>query len=166
MNNKPLANLRNLADYESRLRQRQIPATGLTAGGPMDGPINTQREATLNDVLAELMKDNFASTPNIRSAELNPVSPYATLDWSAIGQMGRFVLRNKGPQSVWIAFDINGESVDAYTSDRSVEVQANESWNLDKTAFYKIGLKTAGGSAVVHAIAYQVSAGRGRGAVL
>lgn len=167
---KPLGNLQHLGDYDNALRRRRIPATGQTASGPLDGPIHTEEKSPIEDVvrdiLTELLKENFAATPHIRSADLGGAEPlFTTLDWSAVGQMGRFVLRNKGASSVWISFDVNGESVDAFTSDRSVEVQPNESWNLDRTRFFKIGVKTTG-AATVHAIAYEEASGRGKGAVL
>lgn len=131
--------------------------------GPANFPVNAAVPATNNDlltqILAELVKQNTASRPVIRSAAIG-ASDQSTLDWTTVGIMDRLVMRNAGPDSVWFAFDTNGPAVNAFTSDQSFEILANESINLVNCQFRKIGIATSVGTgARVNAIGFQAQAG-------
>ena len=154
---------RGIGDYREALHEAVEPSSGpLRPIGPAAFPIATAQSATINqlltDILSELKKQNVARTPLIRSVAVTPAGQ--TLDWSQIGLMDRFLLRNLGPKSVWIACDMTGPAVDAFTSDLSVEVQANESYSIPLCRFFKIGCRcAAGGTGTVHAVAFQATAG-------
>lgn len=148
---------------------RPVP-TAPQPPGPANFPVNENAPATSNDllkqILSELVKQNTASRPVIRSADLL-ASDTGTLDWITVGIMDRLVLRNAGPGSVWFAFDTNGPAVNAFTSDQSFMVLANESINLVNCQFRKIGLATnVGGAATVNAIGFQAQAGNQSNSIL
>jgi hypothetical protein len=108
-----------------------------------------------------------------------PAGGSLTLDWSkdagdlkAYGQMGRIMIRNKGPNSVWFSFDEDGASVVPDNTSAPVDADGNpcsrwelepkESYNVDNTVFFKIGLACAAAeTAVVHASASQLGVGSG-----
>ncbi len=135
------------------------PADFPVVPAPADQTTLMQILDLLKRILAELIKQNIASDPVTRARSVN-VSDSGTLDWSQRGTMDRLMIRNKGPNSVWFAFDMNGPAVDAFTSDLSFELQPQESVNLSHCKFEKIGLKCgSAGGAVVHAIGFQSVAG-------
>lgn len=135
--------------------------------GPADFPaqVPPQPVNDLNDIgdllkriLQELINQSIAAAPVIRAKAVT--SAGQTLDWSSRGTMDRLMIRNKGTNSVWFAFDMNGPAVNAFTSDLSFELQANESVNLSLCSFQKIGVICASGqTGTVHAIAFQSVAG-------
>ena len=132
--------------------------------GPANFPLSENAPVSSNDllkqILAELVKQNTASRPVIRSKSLG-VSDNGTLDWTTVGIMDRLVMRNAGPDNVWFAFDTNGPAVNGFTSDQSFLILPNESINLVNCQFRKIGLITGPGTtgATVNAIAFQAQAG-------
>jgi len=156
-----------LNDYREALRRRIAASSGgidLASMGPSNFPVDAPSvAATLGDVLQELKLQNVARIPILRAAVVDTTG--VTLDWSQIGLMDRFLFRNKGPQSVWIAFDVGGPAVDAFVSDLSFEVQANESISIPLCQFYKIGCRCAAGSGTVHAVAFQATAGDLQGSI-
>ncbi len=118
----------------------------------------------LQAILNELKLQNSASKPIMRAASVTDVGK--TLDWSAEGIMTRIVMRNKGPNSAWYSYDIKGPGVDAFTSNASFEIQAQESINLTATQFSMIGLRCAAGqTAVVHAQAWKSQSGTQSGSM-
>ncbi len=154
------------------------PATSMPMpAGPADFPVQiaTAVPTTVEDLLRaildaiergvqELIKQNIAAEPVLRAQDITDVGQ--TLNWSSVGIMDRLMLRNKGANSVWIAFDINGPAVDSFTSDLSFELQANESINLTHCAFQKIGAKCSSGqTATLHGVAFQTIAGNQAGAI-
>lgn len=165
--------LRGLGDFVDEFVSGVAPATSMPKPpGPADFPIATapvagpataeQWLARIFDVMSRLLdetiKQSIPSRPQIRSAAATDAG--ATLSWTVDGVMDRLMIRNKGTDSVWFAFDQNGASVTAATSPLSFELQANESVNLALCRFNKIGLKCATGkTATVHAIAFQSIAG-------
>lgn len=109
-------------------------------------------------VRAELHAMNNPGVPVLRSADATDAGK--SLDFSAAGQMDRFLARNKGANSIWIAFDIAGEAVDAFTSDLSYELQAQESICIPRCLFRQIGCKCAGGeTGTIHVVAFMATAG-------
>lgn len=152
-----------LDDYSSDFPAQVTPATNVPKPrGPSNFPVQTPPPSTptelLQGILKQVTNQNLARIPHIRSRDIDQNGQ--TLDWSQIGLMDKFLLRNKGPDSVWVSFDMAGPSVDSFTSDLSIEVQMNESWNIPFCQFYKIGAKcAAGGTGTLHAIAFQASAG-------
>ncbi len=170
--------MNGVGDFVEPFIESIRPATSMPhPPGPADFPVQvlpttptteidllTAILGVLRNILAELIKQNIAANPVTRAQNID--STGETLNWTAVGIMDRLMIRNKGANSVWISFDINGPAVDAFTSDLSFELQANESINLTHCAFQKIGCKCAGGqTATVHAIAFQTVAGNQAGAI-
>ena len=156
-----------MGDYDEELPRRVQPSSGPMGKrqivGPSNFPITAQQGKTiadwLSEILQELKKQNVARIPLMRAGAVTGSTP-VTLDWSQIGLMDRFLFRNKGPDSVWIAFDMNGSAVNSFTSDLSFEVMPLESINIPLCQFYKIGCKCLSGqSATVHSVAFQAVAG-------
>ena len=109
-------------------------------------------------ILRELKAQNNSGKVMIRAADVDDTGK--TLDWSMVGLMDRFTARNMGPDSVWIGFDINGKSVDAFTSNMSYLLQAQESLSLPHCEFFKIGcLCQSGQTATIHVTAFKAVAG-------
>lgn len=151
-----------LGDYPENFIDEVQPAPVTIPIGPANFPVSTDPNATmtqlLQNILDELVRQNTAARPVIRSSLAG--STGATLNWDSVGVMDRLMMRNSGPQSVWFSFDRDGSSVQAFTSDESFELQANESVNLTHCIFSKIGLKCAGGgAATVNSVAFQTVAG-------
>jgi hypothetical protein len=148
-----------MGDYAEALRYQIEPAEGaMKPYGPANAPITDKTPTTLADIKKQLEMQNNSSVPLIRGKVINDAG--VTLDWSMIGQMDRITIRNRGSNSVWIAFDVGGPSVDAFTSDLSIEVQSQESWSFTNCAFFKIGCKCAAGqTSIVHAVAFQAIKG-------
>lgn len=152
---------------------RPVPAIPSPAG-PSNFPVNpaastATTEQLLAQVLAELVKQNTASKPVIRSSLVVGGGGDATLDWTTIGIMDRIVMRNIGPGPVWFAFDINGPAVNPFTGDQSFEIQVGESINLSNCSFRKIGLRTDPTNilgATVNAIGFQAVAGNQAASIL
>lgn len=143
------------------------PTDALINGMSTDDLLRTMvrlQRANLNTsraILNELRAQNIAGIPNLRSADVDDTNG-ATLDYSAVGYMSRFLLRNKGPNSCWIAFDVDGKAVEAFTGSLSYELQAQESICIPNCRFYKIGAICASGSgesAVIHCVAFLPTAG-------
>ncbi len=151
-----------LGDFNEPFLTNIRPASSIPLPkGPSDFPVQTTQpetqQQTLDSILQELKYQNIASSPVIRSKDVD--STGQTLDWTPIGIMDRLMMRNKGPNSLWFSFDKNGPAVVASTSDESFELQANESINLTHCRFQKVGVKCSGGTATVHAIGWQSVAG-------
>lgn len=143
---------RGLQDHDVSLPHRTTPAPVRPPLGPANFPV-TGPEATAVDLLKALVAQSQAKIPQIRSSDITAAGQ--TLDWSALGLMDRILIRNKGANSVWIAWDVNGEAVDAFTSDLSFELQAQEAISIPACQFYKIGCKCAAGqTGTVHAVAF------------
>jgi cysteine synthase len=132
--------------------------------------------ATLGSVQQELINQSVATQPYIRSALVTgaitgvPDQPQ-TLDWSMLGVMQRLMIRNKGPNSVWMSFDKSGGSVPPTVSNDSIEIQAQEAWIFERTLFQRVGLRCAASSgsantATVHAVAWRGPAGRAGGTAI
>ncbi len=122
-------------------------------GNPVETPIELLRQ-----IRDELRGGNSASRPMMRAKDVTDVGQ--TMDWSTQGLMDRVMLRNKGTNSLWFSFDVDGALVDTFTSDLSFELQAQEAIAIPRCLFYKIGCKCASGeSATVHAIAFMSTAG-------
>jgi hypothetical protein len=147
--------------------------------GPSVTPVGQSKPgaATLNNVQAELINQSVATKAEIRSALVTgavtggAVDQPQTLDWRALGVMQRLEIRNKGPNSVWMAFDVAGAGVNNYVSNQSIELQSQEAWIFPLTAFRMIGLRcgvSAGSpqTATVHAVAWQGPAGRAGGTAI
>jgi hypothetical protein len=145
-----------MLDYTNPFAHTTSPASSLVQPpGPSDTPIQkaTPQPATLNDLLQQMRQNNDPQRAIFRGLVLG-AGGNGTLDWSMLGLMTRIVIRNKGPNSVFFAFDISGPQINTFTSDNSWELQANESFNGD-TIFYKIGLRCkAGETAVINAAAW------------
>lgn len=143
-------------DYVNPFAHTTTPSQSLvTPPGPADTPIQkaVQPPATLNDLLQQMRQNNDPQRAVFRGLAIG-AGGNGTLDWSMLGLMTRIVIRNKGPFSVFFAFDISGPQINTFTSDNSWELQANESFNAD-TVFFKIGLRcSAGQNAVVNASAW------------
>jgi hypothetical protein len=162
-----------LNDYSTGFPKLVAPASGLvrppnTPGsenppGPANFPVVPAKPMSNTDLLHGILKQltyqNIARMPHIRSSDVDANGQ--TLDWSMVGLMDTLMIRNKGPKSVWIAFDIDGPAVDNFSpSDLSWELLANESVNITLCQFYKIGLRCAASeTGSVHAIAFQAVAG-------
>lgn len=156
--------LDGVGDYSARPQLRQpAPNPGaIQPHGPANFPVTTPGNETTQELLRqirdELRGQNIATKAVIRSAAVDDVG--VTLDYSQVGLMGRIQFRNKGPDSVWIAADTEGEAIEAFTGDQSIEVQANESWCTPNELFSKIGCKCAAGeTATVHSKAFVATAG-------
>ncbi len=139
--------------------------------GPANFPIVDKNAVSPAQYLAAILKElklqNAPSKGLIRGAVVTTAAP-KTLEWQAEGIMQRLVLRNKGPDSVFYAYDVKGESVDATEgSNASFEVQAQESVNLVLTQFSFIGLKVGspGKTAKVNAQAWKSQSGTQAGSV-
>lgn len=155
-----------LGDYGNQIFDRRVPATGIERQqGPVQFPVTSPpKPATLDDVRKELAAQNLSLRPNMRAAVVT--SAGITLDWSNVGVMERIMIRNKGPNSVWISFDIEGKAVIAAVSDLSWELQSQEALSIPRCLFQKIGCKCAGiQGGTVHAIAFQNSGRDYAGAV-
>jgi len=157
----------SLADYQNWLMDQQQEARGFVQPfGITDAPIKIDPEppADLKDILKELMNQREPREPLLRAASVT--SSGQQLDWSAHGTMTRLLIRNKGSNSAWMAFDVDGAQVVASTSDLSWELQAQEALSLELCIFQKVGLKCSGGqTATVHAIAFPATSGDLAGAV-
>ncbi len=146
------------------------PADFPVQQGPLTPPTTTdgwlsRACSLLQRILDELIRQNTASRPVIRAVAVTAVGQ--TLDWTPVGVMDRLMIRNKGTNSLWYSYDKNGPAVNAFTSDESFELQANESVNLTHCIFQKIGVKCAGGqTATVHAQAFQSVAGNQAGTII
>lgn len=153
-----------LRDYNNPILQRVLPATSMPMPpGPAAFPIDNQ--AVSNPILEELIRQ-FTPSPGIIRAGVAQVGRPLTLDWSAMGEMNRVAIQNSGPNTVWLAFDINGSGVDNFTSDQSWQLLSLGSLNLTLIKFYKIGFNVAAGSALIHAIAFQSPAGKAGGTAI
>ena len=159
-----------LRDYNTDLSRRIQQASAMKvppgpANSPVSQPANTSPTLDtivelLTRILRELLDQNTPLTPILRSSTVS--SSGATLDWSAFGTMAAVSIRNKGPDSVFVSFDMSGESVDANVTDNSFELQAQESLNLGKVKFQKIGVKCASGkTGSVNAIGFKSVTGQG-----
>lgn len=156
------------------LHARILPPTGVPHPmGPSnfpqklpDAPSTPLSELQqLRQLLANMMDKNSARVPLIRSGDVT--STGQTFDWSMMGDMERLMIRNKGTNSVWIAFEAEGTNVDNFTSDGSIEIQAQEAWSFTQCKFQKIGLRcSAGQTATVHAVAFQKAFGDFGGAIV
>lgn len=163
--------MRGLGDYKNWLQDQISPSEGfIKPYGPANFPTNTPASKPkdaidgLEKIHAELVRQRTPTRPLIRSKLVDQNG--ITLDWTANGQMSRLMIRNKGPNSIWMAFDQKGASVDNFTSNNSVEVQANESWNVELCAFAYLGLKAgAGNTGTAHAIAFPSNSGMMAGSV-
>lgn len=169
LQNKPKG--MGMGDYKSWLADRLLPAEGFVQPyGVADFPVNiTPDPATEKDLLSDI-KDQLVAQKTSRQPLLRAIDVTTagqTLDWSALGRMARIMIRNKGTSSVWIAFDQEGPSVVAATSDLSWELQANEALSIEQIDFQKIGCKcaAAGPTGTVHAIAFPPNSGDFGGAV-
>ncbi len=137
--------------------------------GPADFPVVPGRPMStaelLHGILTQITRQNIARIPHIRSSDVDANGQ--TLDWSMIGLMDTLIIRNKGPKSVWIAFDIDGPAVDNFSpSDLSWELLMNESVNLSLCQFERVGLRCAAGeTGSVHAFAFQAVAGNLGGSI-
>lgn len=168
LQNKPKG--MGMGDYKSWLADRLLPAEGfIEPYGVADFPVNiTPDPATPQDLLGDI-KDQLVAQKTSRQPLLRALSVTSvgqTLDWSALGRMARIMIRNKGGSSAWIAFDQEGPSVVAATSDLSWELQAQEALSIELCDFQKIGCRcAAAGTATVHAIAFPPNSGDFGGAV-
>ena len=154
-----------MGDYKSWLANRLVPAEGFPKPlGITDAPVQTTpaAPATLDDVASILNNQNQPMQPLLRAMLVD--STGETMDWSAHGTMTRIMIRNKGPNSVWFAFDTFGQSVVAATSDLSWELQSQEALSIERCTFNKIGLKSPSGG-TVHAIAFPDNSGANGGAI-
>lgn len=156
--------MRGINDYDAALASRTSPANrGSGPPGPANFPV-TGPPTSATDLLQQLVNQNAARQPHLRAADVTSVGQ--TLDWSSLGLMDRILIRNKGGSSVWIAFDTEGQNVDAFTSDLSYELQAQESICIPGCQFYKIGCRCAAlGTGTVHAVAFLAAAGELHGSI-
>jgi len=160
-----------LRDYGNPILQRVLPATSMPMPpGPAAFPIqqaqdNKTTDDLLRDLIAEL-KNQFTPSPGIIRAGLCQVGRPLTLDWSAMGVMNRVAIQNAGPNTCWLAFDVNGGGVDGFTSDQSWQLLSLGSLNLTLIKFYKIGIIVTAGTALIHAIAFQSPAGKSGGTAI
>ncbi len=170
---------RGMGDFVEPTIEAIRPATSMPRPpGPADFPVQLGPQSLPNDaagllklvcgllqsILQELKYQNIASKPTLRSQAVTDAGQ--TLTWQAVGIMDRLMIRNKGTNSCWISFDTNGPNVNAFTSDLSFELQANESVNLTHCNFYKIGVRCAAAeTATVHAVAFQSVAGNQAAAI-
>ncbi len=171
--------MRGMGDFAEPSISAIRPATSMPRpSGPANFPVQLGPQALPNDtngllkaiygvlqaIRQEIVYQNTASKPAMRSTAVTDVGQ--TLTWQAVGIMDRLMIRNKGPDSCWYSYDTNGPNVNAFTSDLSFELQANESVNLTHCLFYKIGVRCAAGdTAVVHAQAFQSIAGNQAAAI-
>jgi hypothetical protein len=128
-----------------------------TSLGPQPAtPLNELQQ--IKQLLANTLQKQQAQTGIIRAALVTDAGH--TFDWSMIGNMSRILLRNAGPDSVWIAFNEDGPNTPPTTGNGSIEVQAQEAWSIPNILFQKIGLRCAtGDTAKVHSIAFKQSFG-------
>ena len=123
-----------------------------------------QLNQKMDRLIDETVRQNIASRPVIRAKDVTNAGQ--TLNWQAVGIMDRVTLKNDGPDPVWLAFDMNGQAVNAFTSDLSFPLKADSTLNLTHSLFTKIGVKTASGkTATVNAIAWQSVAGNQAAAI-
>lgn len=155
------------------------PATSMPLpGGPANFPVaqppnavpTTPLEALqqiakkVDRLLEETIRQNIASRPVIRAKDVDQNGQ--TLNWQAVGIMDRLTLKNNGADNVWLAFDMNGPAVNAFTSDLSFLLKPDSTLNLTHSLFTKVGLKCASGeTASVDAIAWQSVAGNQAAAI-
>lgn len=162
--------INGLGDWENWLQDRIAPSEGFVKPyGPSNFPVAitgkvTTAEQWLEKIYNELVKQNTPTRPLVRGKLVDTTG--VTLDWTASGLMSRLLIRNKGAtNSVWMAFDQSGASVDNFTSNNSFEVQAQEAITIEGCAFSRLGLRCSAGTATVHAIAFPANSGKGNGAV-
>lgn len=85
-----------------------------------------------------------------------------TVDFSAVGRMGRVTLINRGPNTVFFVFD-GAPPVAAIAAGR-IALDSNQAFNIGNTMFTTIGLNVAAAqSAVVQIVAFQSSGAQGEG---
>lgn len=159
-----------MGDYGEGPRGNILPATGFQQPmGPAQFPASVSAPKTNGELLADIRKGiaalNQGMKPHIRAAAITGTTPQ-TLDWSHVGLMKRLMIQNLGASTAFIAFDIEGKSVDAFVSDLSWQIPANGAITIPRVLFRKIGCKCAGtGTATVQAIAFQEDAGDFAGTV-
>lgn len=118
----------------------------------------------IDRLLEETIRQNIASRPCIRARDVTPAGQ--TLNWQSVGIMDRLTIKNNGADTVWLAFDMNGPAVNAFTSDLSFSLKADSTLNLTHSLFTKVGVKVAAGkTATVDAIAWQSVAGNQAAAI-
>ncbi len=168
-----------LGDYKEKLALRVLPATSaphplgpdnvpITAPSPaLDANTPPWAQALIdlgNKIFDELVRQNTASIPKIRSASVDNTGE--TLDWSVLGFADRLMMQNLGPDPIWFQFDANGQSVSTQTGDDSFELTANSTFNPMLCKFTKIGVRCAvGKTATVHAVAFHNVAGNQNGVI-
>lgn len=155
--------MRGIGDYNPQLRDRINPANTFPqppgpSNFPIAGPMVKTTDQLLAEILDELKKQSTSRRPVVRSGLVDSVG--ITLDWSQVGSMDRIFMRNKGPDSAWYGWDVDGKTVDNYTSNQSTEIQAQESVCFSLCLFKRIGFRCATGkSATIHATAFQYAGG-------
>lgn len=176
---QPVRRNKQLGDYAETFVDGIRPATSAPLPmGPANFPAAVAPPSNVTDsngwlqaiygmmarAVEELVRQNIASRPVIRSKVITDAGQ--TLDWSTRGTFDRLLMRNKGPNSAWFAFNMNGPAVNPTTCDLSFELQANESVNLTHCQFEKVGLKCSlGQTATISAIAFQTPAGNQAGTI-
>lgn len=156
------------------LRERIVPAKGyINPPGMTNFPVKLPETAPtplnelqqIKQLLANLMDQNAARTPILRGRDVTDVGQ--TMDFSMFGDMARVMIRNAGPDSVWMSFNEDGRNTPTTTGDGSFEIQAQEAVSITNCQFQKIGLRCAtGDTGKVHAIAFQKSFGDFGGAIV
>ena len=96
--------------------------------------------------------------PIIKPASLG-IAATATIDFSAIGQMGAVTMRNAGAGEIFVSFDAVPPS--AAVQDGVIRLQLNESFSVENMIFTTIGLRTGGTAAVIETTAWQRPGGAG-----
>ena len=168
-----------MGDYKEELNLRILPATGAKKPfGPDNLPITAPPAALpadtppwaqsmlgkLDSIFNELVRQNTASIPKVRSASVDQNGQ--TLDFSVLGFADRLMLENLGPNTVWFNFDQSGPSVAPSTGDSSFQLPANSTFSPSLCKFTKIGLKCAAGqTATVCAVGFRSVAGNQQGVI-